>query len=307
MFWALLAFIGATTNAVYYVSIKKFLQTINPAALAGGGFLCSSLFLLSLSIYHGIPVIGSGFLFAVTGTSVINIVATILTFRALTSSDVSLAVPMIAFTPLFNIATAAVILRELPSAIGILGIAIIVAGSYVLNTSKEHTRITDPFRAMISHPGVVSMLMVAFLYSVAINFDKMVMLNSDVIFGSGVVFLLLGSFFSVVWILSRGGIHDMFFRVPSPAPLDFSSGKKIRDWRKLTPLFFIGAILSIESIVINLAYRDQIVPYVIAIKRMSLLLIVLYGAIVFHERDTFRRLAGASLMIAGAVLILLFP
>jgi len=49
------------------------------------------------------------------------------------------------------------------------------------------------------------------------------------------------------------------------------------------------------------------VPYVIAIKRMSLILIVLYGTIVFREKELVRRLSGAGLMVLGAVLILAFP
>jgi uncharacterized membrane protein len=45
---------------------------------------------------------------------------------------------------------------------------------------------------------------------------------------------------------------------------------------------------------------------VIAIKRMSIIIVVLYGAFVFGEKDMVRRLFGALLMVAGAVMIVLF-
>lgn len=69
----------------------------------------------------------------------------------------------------------------------------------------------------------------------------------------------------------------------------------------------VGLLITIEAVSINTAYTAQIAPYVIAIKRMSILIIVLYGAFVFHENDVVRRLTGAILMVSGAALILLFP
>ena len=49
----------------------------------------------------------------------------------------------------------------------------------------------------------------------------------------------------------------------------------------------------------------QIVPYIISIKRMSIIFIVISGAIVFREPNIVRRLGGAGLMVIGAVIILL--
>jgi drug/metabolite transporter (DMT)-like permease len=39
---------------------------------------------------------------------------------------------------------------------------------------------------------------------------------------------------------------------------------------------------------------------------MSIIIMVLYGAFVFNEGDVLRRLSGALLMVAGAVIIVLF-
>jgi len=45
---------------------------------------------------------------------------------------------------------------------------------------------------------------------------------------------------------------------------------------------------------------------VIAIKRMSIIIIVFYGGFVFREKEMLRRFSGALLMVAGAVMIVLF-
>ena len=48
-----------------------------------------------------------------------------------------------------------------------------------------------------------------------------------------------------------------------------------------------------------------LVSYVIAIKRLSIVFGVLFGYLIFKEKNIKERLAGASIMVAGAVLILL--
>jgi len=308
MFWALLSGIGACTNAGYYIANKKFLERIEPAVLAASGFLCTCIILLALSFSRGIPVLGPYFLPAVAVTSGINIFATILTFRALRSTDISLAIPMISFTPLFLVATAFLILHEIPSVAGMAGIVIIVIGSYVLNAAEEHTRLTDPFRAMAAHPGVLSMLVVAFLYAVAINFDKMTVQNSDAVFGSGITFLFLGTAFLLIAILQQCRSKTVIRSEATDAA--FSPPPTIQPfrWREVARAgLLIGFLITVEAITINTAYLLQITPYVIALKRMSIILIVLYGIFVFHEKETLRRLSGASLMVFGAILILVFP
>jgi drug/metabolite transporter (DMT)-like permease len=307
MWWVFLAILGACTNATYFIANKKFLQRINAFQLAGGSFLCSGLFLLILSFSTGIPVIGNQFIIAVVASTLLNIVATTLIFRALSSSDISLAMPMLSFTPLFLVVTSAVILHEFPSAVGIAGILIIVTGSYVLNTTAEHQHILDPFRAMISHPGVLAMLGVAFIFAIAVNFDKMIVLNSDPVFGSCIEFLLLGSAFVLMSLMKTGSSVPFFCKLLRKTPPNSPDLPVIWQWSLLIPFVFIGSIVTIEAVAINLAYTLQIVPYVIAIKRMSIILMVVYGVFVFKEKELLRRCAGASLMVFGAILILLFP
>jgi drug/metabolite transporter (DMT)-like permease len=308
MLWALLSGIGACTNAAYYIANKKFLERLDPNLLAASGFLFTSFFLLAIAFINGIPALGPGFFRAVIISTLLNILGTTLTFRALSSSDISLAVPMLSFTPLFLIGTAAVFIGEIPSVIGIAGIIIIVTGSYILNTAEGHTRITDPFRDMISHPGVMAMLAVAFLYAVAINFDKIAIQNSDVVFGSGITFLLLGGSFGVLATLGHYGCLPPILRqVKRPQNPDQPTVSGT-PWKYLLMAgIFTGILITIEAVTVNTAYLLQIVPYVIAIKRMSIILIVLYGTIIFREKEIVRRIAGAALMVFGAVLILSFP
>ena len=308
MLWALLSGIGACSDAAYYIVNKRFLRSVQPDLLAAAGFLCTGIFLLAISLAWGIPVLGPEFFSAVGATCAINVLATTLAFRALKSTDISLAVPMLSFTPLFLVVTAFVMLGEIPSPAGMAGIVIIVLGSYILNTAAEHTSLLDPFRAMASHPGILAMFFVAFLYAIAIGFDKMVVLNSDIVFGSAVVFSILGSAFLVIFLLksamNRSALPAPAVAAPAPAEASPQSGPA-RD--VLAAGILIAIFLTIESVAINAAYLDQIVPYVSAIKRMSILITVLYGTLIFRETGIRQRVSGAALMVLGVVLILLFP
>jgi uncharacterized membrane protein len=70
--------------------------------------------------------------------------------------------------------------------------------------------------------------------------------------------------------------------------------------------FIIGAFVATEAASVNLAYTLQIVPYVIAIKRLSIIFVVIYGTMVFSEHEITKRLAGAAMMVTGAIIIMVF-
>ncbi|MCK7484589.1 MAG: hypothetical protein MZU97_02865 [Bacillus subtilis] len=78
-------------------------------------------------------------------------------------------------------------------------------------------------------------------------------------------------------------------------------------WRQFAGIcLLIGLFVAVEAASINVAYTLQIVPYVIAIKRLSIIFMVLYGTLVFSEEEIKKRILGIALMVAGAIIILVF-
>ena len=137
MIWFILTILGALFDAAYYASIKKFLKDIDQYVLVSGTFLCSFIIMLAISLLNGIPVIGPGFYPSVLATWVLNIIAVTLYLKALKITDLSLSVPIMSFTPLFLIFTSFFLLGEFPTVFGLLGIFLIVIGSYILNITKK--------------------------------------------------------------------------------------------------------------------------------------------------------------------------
>jgi drug/metabolite transporter (DMT)-like permease len=307
MFWVILAVIGAVANAAYYIVIKNHITSRDPRLLTALGFFFAGILLLGISGAQGFPAIGQAYYGAVVASGILNIIGLSLIFSAMKSSDLSLSMPMLSFTPVFLIGTSYLLLHELPSAAGIIGICIIVSGSYVLNISAEHEHFLDPVRSMMQNRGSWYMLIVAFLFAISINYDKIAMLSSDPVFGMAFTLLIISSAFALISVFTgkiagkypvKGALSSTIpGRVPAPA---FS----LQPY--LVPAFLAGFFVAAECVSINIAYTLQIAPYVIAIKRLSIIFMVLYGTIVCSENELRTRFMGAALMVGGAVIILLF-
>ena len=309
MLWILLALLGAIANAAYFIIVKKHITALDPKLLTGIGFTAGGCLLFAGSALRGFPVLGQDFFPAVAITVILNILGLNLIFKALSSSDLSLSVPMLSFTPAILTGTSYLLLHEVPSLFGFFGICTIVSGSYVLNISAGHEHLLDPVRSMMRNRGSWYMLIVAFLFAVSINFDKIALLNSDPFFGMALAVFTIGIAFLLISVSScyagRKSSRDPSQHDPGQAdPPARASPFPLRKFFGLSLL--IGIFVAIEAASINLAYTLQIVPYVIAIKRLSIIFMVLYGTLVFSEGEIGKRVMGATLMVAGAIIILLF-
>ncbi len=307
MLWIFLALLGAITNATYFIIVKMYITSLDPKLLTGIGFTFGGCLLFLLSAVRGFPSIGPDFFAAVAITSFLNILGLSLIFKALSSSDLSLSVPMLSFTPAILIGTSYIILHEVPSMFGFAGICIIVSGSYVLNIAEEHEHYLDPIKAMMKNRGSWYMLIVAFLFAVSINFDKIALLNSDPFFGMALTVTTVGIALLFISAYSRYADRKILQVHPSgDADGAVLQAKAIPVKQFFLLTLLIGVFVAIEAASVNVALTLQIVPYVIAIKRLSIIFMVLYGTLVFSEGDIKKRVMGASLMVAGAIIILLF-
>lgn len=293
MIWSLFAVTGAVAQAAYSTSVKVLLPKVSPYFLAGCSFLVASCVMCIISSLAGFPELSSGFLPAVAATVAINIVATVLSYRALSTSDLSLCLPMLAFTPVFLLLTSFLILGEVPSLAGILGIFLVATGSFLLASGEPPTSFLAPVVTLSRNSGVRMMLIVAFLYSISVNYDKVVVETSDPIFGSSVVYGLLAA--SFLAITTAGWVHGKVM----PVPEGVSN-------RSVIILIVIGLVLAVEAISINLAYTLSIVPYVISVKRLSIFFAVLFGGFLLKEGSLRPRALGSLVMVAGTVLIALW-
>lgn len=290
MMWFFFASFVALFESMKDVFSKKSLGGIRNVDeyVAAWAFRFFALaFLLPMLFFIEIPPVGEGFFYALIVSGTLNVATTILYMKAIKASDLSLTMPMVTFTPMFLLVTSPLIVGEFPGFFGIAGILMIVLGAYALNIKKMHDGFFEPFYALLSESGPRMMLIVAFLWSISSNFDKIGVVNSSPIFWTiavdGFIAVLL---FPVMIVFSRNW-----------------GGQVNRNLKTLVPIGIFSALgLAFQMTAISMT----LVAYVIAIKRMSALLSVVMGALFFGEKDVRDRLAGAVIMIAGVILIAVF-
>ncbi|KKW09085.1 MAG: hypothetical protein UY44_C0005G0002 [Candidatus Kaiserbacteria bacterium GW2011_GWA2_49_19] len=285
--WYFFAILGALLDAVYYALIKKSLKDVNQYVFGSGAFFTACILLLTISWLRGFPALDAQFWYAAIASSLLNAVAASFYFKALRLTDLSLALPMISFTPLFLILTSWFMLSEAPSWYGALGILLIVAGSYVLNFTSSKLPLLAPLQAIYRNKGALLMGGVALVYSVTTNLDKIIVVHSDPYFSSAIVFLFLGVLFAAR--AARAGRQA-----------------RTRARQKIPAVLTAGLLSAGAAVAANIAFTSQIVPYVISLKRLAVVFSVILGALFFKEKNLLTRSLGASLMFTGVVIILLF-
>ena len=134
---------------------------------------------------QGIPTLDQTFWIVVVLRTVLDAFAVVLYMRAIKFADLSLAVPMLALTPVFLVAIEFLVTGGAPSKGGFLGILFIVLGAYFLNKEKGQ-KFFDPFRAIVANHGVFLMLIVAALWGVTGLLHRIGIAHSNSFFYGGV-------------------------------------------------------------------------------------------------------------------------
>ncbi|MBI2103121.1 EamA family transporter [Candidatus Woesearchaeota archaeon] len=279
-----LALLTAFTTSLLDVLSKRTLKTVNEYVVAFSVRFYTLFFLLPFFFFLEIPALNNTFWFALLINGLLNLVTSILYLKALKASDLSLSVPLVTFTPFFLLITSPLLVGEIPTALGMVGVFCIVMGSYVLNLRQKKAHPLAPFRALLKERGPRLMLCVAFLWSISSNFDKIGVQNSSPIFWSFMVNLFIVLLLFPYLILKTREEFQVFSI----------------EWKKLLPF---GALNASAAFFQMTAVSLTLVTYVISVKRLSVVFSVFWGYLLFKEEGIKERLLGSLVMVGGVVLI----
>ncbi|MGE5800442.1 MAG: EamA family transporter, partial [Syntrophaceae bacterium] len=264
---------------------KRFFSDLPPYRMGVVRILSTAPWMILALLFLPSAVPDRTFWLAIAAALPLELAAFFLYMRALKLSPLSLSLPFLAFTPAFMILTGRFILGESIRPGGALGILLIVFGAYILNLSKMKSGLLGPIRAVIREPGSWIMLLVSFIYSLTAPIGKVAILHSNPWFFAAVYNLVLSVVIVSLWPVAAGGAgaRGIFGRP--------------------VPMLLIGLMAAVENLAHMMAIAQVEAAYMIAVKRLSLLFGVLYGAWWFGEQNIRERLAGAAIMIIGVFLI----
>lgn len=283
LFFGLAAALGdAGADAV----TKRHLTHLPPYVMGLARFLFACPFLILVALGLSWPVLDPAFWGLVAVMAPLEVAATLMYMRALKDSHLSLCVPFLAFTPVFMILTGQVFLGEGLNRWGLAGVVLIAGGSYILSLGSGGSGWWAPFRALARERGPRLMLGVAAIYSVTAALFKKAVLLSD------------PAFFGVFYPMLLSGVMLAGYPLVRPR-----RGPVLKyNWRWGLVLGFFVA-LSILTVARGLTLAPA--AYMIAVKRLSLLISVFLGGMWLQERPFLPRLLGAGLMTGGVILIAL--
>lgn len=290
MHWFPLALICALSLALADTATKKWLSDRSAAELTLIRFGLPGLLLAPVLLIHGIPAPPPVFWAWLAAAMPLEIVAMLLYVRAIRDSPLSETLPYLAFTPVFTVATGQLLLGETITGRGLAGIVLVVMGAWGLNLDRADWHPAGwlaPFRAIARNRGSRLMLMVAAIYSVT------------AVLGKGALNLMPGAAleFGSLYFTVLGGLTLAYFALREPAAV-------VGAFRRGRLSWLVAGLMTSMILTHFLALAQAETAYMIAVKRVSILLGILLGAWVFRERNLGRHLVAGALMVAGVALIL---
>ena len=283
--WVLYSLITAFSLATADALSKKAMGKTDEYVIAWVREGYSLPFLALAFFFIDIPHLDSTFWFATLSALPLEITAVILYVKAIRLSPLSLTIPFLALSPVFIIVTAFLLLGEFPDRSGLLGIMLITLGGYLLNIRATREGFLGPIKAIKKERGSVLMIIVALIYSLTSTMGKIAVQHSSPIFFGFFYPFLLTLILSVIL-----GWKGLLSQVASRPKTFFIIG------------IFTAVMIASHFTAVSLTD----VAYMISVKRTSLIFSVIYGRLLFGEKNTGERLIGSILMLAGVVSITLF-
>lgn len=212
--------------------------------------------------------------------------------KALQIGDLSVLGPINAYKSVVGVVLSAVLLNEIPGWWGFAGILLIVVGSYVVLADTTQPPANQPAgrsgRAIFQRADV-RLRLAALLFS-AIDgtfLKKAILLSTPTV--AFFYWCLFGFAFTLVWLglatprLWRGQFTLFVSQKTTYAALTLAVG--------------------LTQLASNIVLARMQVSYALALFQTSALVSVLFGYRFFNEQGIVRKLIGAGIMVAGAVLI----
>lgn len=285
MNWFILALISSITLSIRELSVKKAGKDLPSAVMSWGLNLFMFFIILVLNLcylnYHAITL---SFARVLILAAILDSLATLLYLSAIKNGDLSKIIPMLCFIPVVQLFVTPILVNENLSLTGILGVLVVVAGSYILNIGTWEG-LLSPIKSVFKDKNSMMMLAVACIWGVSSSFHKIGVKETSALF----------------WGLCEMGLMALFL-----SPIALRSGRQNFSFYKLKTIFWPAVFSTLTVLSYYTAISLGPVAYVSSVRRLGVLFSVLIGIIVFKEKTRRLGLAGGMIMITGAAIISLF-
>ncbi|SMC20326.1 EamA-like transporter family protein [Desulfacinum hydrothermale DSM 13146] len=288
MKWVVLSLLTAAASASTDAWTKKFFGRRSAMEMAVFPLAYSLPLFLGTLPFVTVPPLDTVFWWSFAASIPLNCVAFYLYMAAIRQSPLSLTLPFLSLTPVFMIVTGFLVLGEVPSPVAVGGMLAVVGGGYLLNAPSIRRGLLGPLAAVRRERGTLLMISVACIYSFSAVVGKKAILHSSPFF-FGMFFFPLQNFLLLVWAFATKSVDRRLL----------VSRNAVTKGVLVGLFYYCHVLCHVWAISLTQA------SYMIALKRLSVLFGLVYGALLFREEHLRWRFAGAGAMVAGAAAIAL--
>lgn len=287
--WFLYALLGAIGKSYSGFFRKKIAKSVSGSMYIWVGFSLILVILTPFMIPQVSDVVSAvvDLPFIVLGAALSYMIATQLNLEALKREDLSYIAPLGAFVPVFTLIIAVLFLNESPPSFGLLGVALVVIGAYILSIKPERIHWYDPLKRLFTSAGAQLSLGVALCY--AINIVLMKALSNE---GYNA--------FVILYITTLAG-WLLLLHIP------VSRMGELKALRKSDKLAVLGG--SVSAFAGNffhiLAIATTYASYAASVRRFDSVFSVLLGWRYLNEKNIRIKLIGSVVMTAGTIVMVL--
>ncbi len=210
--------------------------------------------------------------------------------KGLKELQISSSLPLLAITPGLVALAAYFILNESLDLYEIAGMILLIIGTYILQTHREKD-LLHPFRYIFTNSSFRYLLIALAIFTATSILDKLMV---------GKMKLPINSFM---------GFQHIFLAINFALIVFFSKSKKSKIIKSLQSSWKLILLISAITIIYRYSHIMAIklgsVALVLTIKRFSVLFAVLIGGKLFSEQFLLRKTIATTIIIGGAILILL--
>lgn len=210
---------------------------------------------------------------------------------ALKSTDLSVLGPINAYKSIVSVILGIFMLGEFPTAMGVVGVLMILFGSYFVIENDPNKHDKNIFFKFFGNKGVLLRIAALILSATeAIFLKKALLLSSPLVTFLFWCILGLPIAYIAITFLLKGGIQNEIITLKQKRR-NFLLLATTTGLMQLSTLYTFGVLQ---------------VGYSLALFQISTLLSVLFGYKFFQEKNIVKKLIGAVIMVLGAILIITF-
>lgn len=245
-------------------------------------------FSIALLIFLGIPQFSFEFWKFLFIVSILDTIAAVIYYKALSISEISLLAPISSFNPAFILIFASIFLKENPTPIKLIGILLIIVGAYLLNVDQIKSGIFKPIAKLFSDRGVKLFLLSNFIWGMTPILQKKAIFETTP--NTPLAVPSIETVFIIILLL------PFLFKM-----------KNIKKYTKtnLKTLLTYGSLATVGQFSALTAFSLNNVAYVTAVFKLSAVFSIILGAVLFREHHIQERFLGAFVMVIGTILIAL--